>query len=171
MTAAFTGTTVERPDGFFPAVGHSMLPRPVQRPRPPIWVGGNSEAAMRRAALKADGWLPFPQPEVMARITGSPPLTSLDELKVMIAKVRQLREEAGLDGPFDIAFASFGRPDPEGDPDGHGYREQVAEYADAGVTWLSLGARGRSLAACVDELAWLGEAIVAPLRRAEAAAG
>jgi probable F420-dependent oxidoreductase len=162
MTAAFSGTTVDRPDGFFPAVGHSMLPQPVQRPRPPIWVGGNSRAALTRAALLADGWLPFPQPEVMAKITGSPALTSLDDLRAGVAQVRQLRADHGLEGPFDIAFASFGRPDPEADPDGSRYREQIAEYADAGVTWLTLGCRGRSLGACLDELAWLGENIVAP---------
>jgi probable F420-dependent oxidoreductase len=33
-------------------------PRPVQSPRPPIWVGGSSPAAVRRAAERGDGWLP-----------------------------------------------------------------------------------------------------------------
>ena len=33
-------------------------PRPVQQPRPPIWVGGSTTAALRRAAERGDGWLP-----------------------------------------------------------------------------------------------------------------
>lgn len=38
--------------------GVDMRPQPVQRPRPPIWVGGRAEAARRRAAVLADGWFP-----------------------------------------------------------------------------------------------------------------
>jgi probable F420-dependent oxidoreductase len=33
-------------------------PKPLQRPHPPIWVGGTSEGAMRRAARFGDGWHP-----------------------------------------------------------------------------------------------------------------
>jgi probable F420-dependent oxidoreductase len=38
--------------------GFGARPRPVQQPRPPIWVAGSSAAAIRRAARVADGWLP-----------------------------------------------------------------------------------------------------------------
>jgi len=34
-------------------------PRPVRSPRPPIWVGGNSDAAMRRAVRFGDAWHPI----------------------------------------------------------------------------------------------------------------
>jgi probable F420-dependent oxidoreductase len=36
--------------------------KPVQHPRPPIYLGGYSQAAMRRAARRADGWLPVVRP-------------------------------------------------------------------------------------------------------------
>ena len=35
----------------------SVVPKPVQRPRPPIWLGANSDAGVARAARLADGWL------------------------------------------------------------------------------------------------------------------
>jgi probable F420-dependent oxidoreductase len=38
--------------------GYGASPRPVQRPRPPVWVAGSSPAAITRAARLADGWLP-----------------------------------------------------------------------------------------------------------------
>jgi probable F420-dependent oxidoreductase len=166
MSAAWSGTSVDRKGTFYPAHGHSMVPVPTQRPRPPIWVGGNSAAAMRRAALLADGWLPFPQPAVMAAITGSPALTSLDDLRAGIGEVHRLRSEAGLDGNFDIAFASFDRPDPVGDASGERFRERLADYEAVGVTWLTLGCHGRTLTACKEELAWLADAIVGPYHRA-----
>ena len=37
----------------------SFLPKPVQMPHPPIWVGGESRPALRRAAELADGWYPL----------------------------------------------------------------------------------------------------------------
>ncbi|MFN8644806.1 MAG: TIGR03619 family F420-dependent LLM class oxidoreductase [Candidatus Binatia bacterium] len=36
-----------------------VWPRPVQRPRPPLWIGGNTAAMARRAGLRADGWVPW----------------------------------------------------------------------------------------------------------------
>ena len=39
-------------------------PKPVQRPHPPIWIGGDADAALRRAARFGTGWSPFlTQPE------------------------------------------------------------------------------------------------------------
>ena len=38
--------------------GLQARPRPVQSPRPPVWVGGSSAGAIRRAATYGDGWLP-----------------------------------------------------------------------------------------------------------------
>lgn len=37
----------------------TLLPRPAQQPYPPIWIGGRSEAALRRTARYAQGWLGY----------------------------------------------------------------------------------------------------------------
>jgi probable F420-dependent oxidoreductase len=44
---------------FFDIEGLAFEPKPVQRPRPPIYVGGNSKPALRRAA-RYEGWQPNP---------------------------------------------------------------------------------------------------------------
>lgn len=49
--ASFEGKYYRIPESYF-------LPQPVQRPRPPVWIGGNSKRAIRRAAELGDGWHP-----------------------------------------------------------------------------------------------------------------
>lgn len=47
-------------EGQFSTLGGvTMDPKPVQKPHPPIWISGRSEAAMRRAARHGTGWLPY----------------------------------------------------------------------------------------------------------------
>ena len=58
LARAFTDEFPELPGPRFPAGGMGIAPRPVRQPRPPIWVGGSSPAALRRAASYGDGWLP-----------------------------------------------------------------------------------------------------------------
>jgi probable F420-dependent oxidoreductase len=41
---------------FFRFSNIGFAPKPVQKPHPPIWVGGNSPAALRRAVALGDGW-------------------------------------------------------------------------------------------------------------------
>ncbi len=50
--------------------GASIAPRPARPQGPPIWIGGSSRAALRRAATFGDGWLPqgTPYPEMPAAI-------------------------------------------------------------------------------------------------------
>lgn len=54
-------------------------PRPVQTPHPPIWVGGASDAAMRRAIRYGDAWHPIRFREEWFRNEGIPRLTALAE--------------------------------------------------------------------------------------------
>src|SRR5579862_9292286 len=54
-TVSFAGRFVSFTDMF-------INPKPVQQPQPPIWIGGTSDAALRRAARFATVWQPTPLP-------------------------------------------------------------------------------------------------------------
>lgn len=47
-------------DGEFVKFSNIVVePKPIQKPHPPIFIGGNSKPAMRRAAEFGDGWIPW----------------------------------------------------------------------------------------------------------------
>ena len=54
--------TEDKVDGEYPPYhlrGAVMLPKPVQKPRPPILIGGYVDAVLKRAATKGDGWITY----------------------------------------------------------------------------------------------------------------
>lgn len=61
----------------------SLKPLPIQKPRPPIWVSGRKDAAMRRAARFADGWLPY--------------MYTPEQLAESIAKIKAFGDECERD--------------------------------------------------------------------------
>jgi probable F420-dependent oxidoreductase len=78
---------------FFALEDAAFFPKPLQRPHPPIWIGGDSPAALRRVARVGDGWMAVPR--------------SLAELETSIATIRRDAKAAGRD-PHAIGVASSG---------------------------------------------------------------
>ncbi|RRQ77122.1 LLM class F420-dependent oxidoreductase [Streptomyces griseofuscus] len=133
-----------------------QLPRPAQR-HVPLWVGGSSPAAVRRAALKADGWLPQEDPR--GRLPGQ------------LARIRWLREEAALDGEFTVGAITealyVGDPGWDVGPRTlTGAPEEIAgslrEYPAMGVDQIQVRFRSRSRTELIDQIGAFGAA-VAPL--------
>ncbi|MFE9450726.1 LLM class F420-dependent oxidoreductase [Streptomyces sp. NPDC006739] len=135
--------------------GLGQRPRPAQ-PRVPLWVGGSSPAAVRRAALKGDGWLPQGDPR--------------DRLPAQIARIRRLREEGGVEGPFTVGAIAeplyVGRPGWEvGRRTLTGAPEEIAEslraYRAMGVDQVQVRFRSRGRSELIDQITAFG-AEVAP---------
>jgi probable F420-dependent oxidoreductase len=95
MRAAFTGEPQ-------PPHGTVTRPRPGRRPHPPIWVGGNSLAAIRRAVTYGDGWSPMPSPSAATRLLGTPALESVAALASRIEHLRELLAAGPRRDQFDV---------------------------------------------------------------------
>jgi probable F420-dependent oxidoreductase len=131
-------------------------PRPVQPDGPPIWVGGSSGAALRRAARLGDGWLPQGPPE--------------GGMATAIATLQRLRTEAGRAGRFAIGGGVslyVGQPSFEvprwtvtGDPDR--LAEAVRDLVALGVNHVAIRIPSRSCEEHIDQIAAFGRD-VAPL--------
>jgi probable F420-dependent oxidoreductase len=57
IKALWTEPRVSYRGEIFQLDGGTMAPKPVQKPHPPIWLGGGHPDALRRAAVIADGWM------------------------------------------------------------------------------------------------------------------
>jgi probable F420-dependent oxidoreductase len=133
-----------------------FLPKPVQKPHPPIWIGGNSPAAVRRAARLGDAWYPT---------AGNPefPLATPDQLAEGMGRLHRCAEEAGRD-PGDVAVVYGGVSysiESRSTSEGHrrcftGTPEQVAEdidtFAELGVGHMMLNLDGETLGEILERM-------------------
>jgi probable F420-dependent oxidoreductase len=91
--------------------GVSVDPKPVQKPAPPIWIGGRSDAALRRAGIRGDGWVSY--------------VVNPERYAQSLAKIRQAAASAGR--PLEnfaaahLTFITVGR-----------------DHAAAKATWIRL---------------------------------
>tara|TARA_B110000263_G_scaffold246494_1_gene257620 strand:+ start:599 stop:1507 length:909 start_codon:yes stop_codon:yes gene_type:complete len=117
-------------------------PKPVQKPHPPIWIGGHSGPAVRRAAKYGDGWMPIG--------LRPPAILEPEELAGKIARLRKLTVEAGR--PEDAVSLTFSTGVVFNDTAGssrawmQGNPEQIAsdlrQYQDLGVSNFIINFQG-----------------------------
>lgn len=90
LTALWTGRAGPFDGEFYALPEVAMSPTPVQQPRPPILLGGVSDAALRRAGELADGWISASRHDP-------------HQLRPAITTVRRAAEDAGRD-PAALRF-------------------------------------------------------------------
>ena len=152
---SFEGKHVQFSDIIF-------LPKPTQKPHPPIWIGGQSRAALRRAGRLGNAWHPV----------GAIPAAPLEpkELAENLAYMHRHAERAGRD-PFEIQV-SMKAPlyDASSDSDGDRRRfsgspeavlQDIQAYSEVGVTYLILDFRSPNHAETEERMARFSEEVMA----------
>jgi probable F420-dependent oxidoreductase len=135
LKLAWTEDVIEYHGQFVDCADVTCDPKPLQKPHPPIWLGGDSEGAFKRIVRVADGW--------HGLLGGSPgarrePQT-IDNFAQRIAHLRALAEAAGRDPDsltLSIKAACSIGPD---DPDGRPLRGSVQKIVDDLKRFEALG--------------------------------
>jgi alkanesulfonate monooxygenase SsuD/methylene tetrahydromethanopterin reductase-like flavin-dependent oxidoreductase (luciferase family) len=126
LNRLWSGASVRHRGPHYAVDGISLAPLPLQRPRIPIWIGGEGAPALRRAA-RWDGWLaPATNPD--GTMSKSPA-----RIAEMAAEIRRHRT---TDAPLDVAVDGYSEA---GDP------TLPRAYGEAGATWwleIIRGTRG-----------------------------
>lgn len=135
----------------------AFAPKPVQDPHPPLWIGGESPPALRRAAQLGDAWYP---------ICSNPafPVGTLSQYAEYQARVRANAERAGRDpATLDFAYSvNWYGPEQRFDEDGGhlvltGSPDRIAAdivaLEELGVNHLMLNFQGDTLEATYEDLA------------------
>ena len=130
--------------------GLTFEPRPFQKPHPPIWIGGESPAALRRAGRLGDGWYPLGRNPKF-------PVSTPRQMADAVARVRHHTEEAGRDPrAVDLAYSPWGLNERNAEPGPDGERrrftgdpQQVAgdikAFEEIGVRHMLFGFQGQTL--------------------------
>jgi len=147
--ASFTGT-------HYSYEGVRLLPKPVQKPYPPIWVGGVGPRVRRRAARLGDAYQPLS-------------LTP-DELRVEYAKLAEDLEESGRDPATFVrsarVFYTVDDPSPMAPGvcaiygDATTVRDAMRRYEEAGVDELLMSPRGPTKQRTIEYVRRLGEEVL-----------
>ena len=129
-------------------------PLPLQKPYPPIWVGGHSKAALRRTARHGDGWHP------VGAIAASP--LPPQEMVAHLATLKQMTEAEGRDfSKLHISYKAplydTGIPDRDGarrsfSGSAHDIAGDIRSFAAIGVHELVFDFRGESVAGSIERL-------------------
>ncbi len=154
--ASFTGQ-------FYRFEGVRCLPHPVQKPHPPIWVGGHSTAALRRVARLGDGWHPV----------GANPAVPLrpSELRALLGELFRLTEAEGRDPKaltisykapvYDPTQALAGRGAERRPFSGSSEQilDDIASFGRLGVSELIFDFRSESLGESLERMERFGSVI------------
>lgn len=144
-----------------------FAPRPLQKPTPPIWVGGEGRAAMRRTVKLGTGWYP-------GNNNQKSPFDTPERLGKGIASLRAMAEEAGRD-PDTIEIGLIVQGTFEWDVfqnnDGTARRmftgssaqmiEDAAALAGVGVDYVALRLGGEAIADSAERIQRFGEEVIA----------
>ena len=144
----------------FAAVSPVWLQPPVQQPHPPIWIGGNSAAALRRVVEHGSGWMPLIVPAGFASVIGTAAIENADQFGARLAELRERLADAGRD-PMSVdvqVICPF--VDLDDNTSLQRARDVLDELAGHGANWAVAHVEAASPRAAIDYITAFGEIVI-----------
>ena len=142
---------------------HVVEPRPIQQPVP-VWVGGNSRDAIRRAVTLGDGWMPIYNPPRFAARRRTPAMEGPDDLRRRLGFARRVAEETGRTRPLAVVWTAIGlREFGTAAFPAAKFLDDLQTLRTAGVTYFTINLPGRTPAEQADLAARFGQDVIARL--------
>jgi len=120
----------------YEALGNRVKPAAIQKPHPPLLVGGNSKRAIRRAVELADGWYPFFTGAQLSNTARTASMNDETDLAGGLAYLREHCEKIGREQPPKIVLGSIIAP---------GEKPSPAEVIDKIKQFESMGVSGAAI--------------------------
>jgi probable F420-dependent oxidoreductase len=138
LAQLYTGDDVEYEGAHFSARGVRFRPLSPGKSHPPVWIGGNSKTAVRRAVSGHQGWAPFNTAgyETASRTAG---IANLAELESAIQWARDYAASISRTAPLDICFSASTMIDGKSADE---QQDVLNRLAELGVTWVIVSAVG-----------------------------
>jgi probable F420-dependent oxidoreductase len=160
ITAALTDEWPEHAGTYWSFKDVGQRPRPVQDPRPPIWVGGYGKPALRRVAARGDGWIP----------QGTPRKQLPDDIAYILRHRDEVRPGAVPEMGFITETVYVGAPDFDIGPYSvSGSPEQLIESFNQlgaiGISHLQLRFASRAASELCEQVAAFGAEVGPHLTR------
>ena len=162
LRAVWSGASVKYRGRHFDAAGNTAHPTPAQA-EIPIWIGGNSKLSRRRAAERAQGWMPMPNPRKLGSRRRTVNVDTVEDLGALMEYMHECARAAGRTTPIDVCFPAMVGASADGmDWDAH--RGHLDELAGIGVTWVGAPVGGSTRESLRDAIARYGEQVIQPRR-------
>ncbi len=135
-------------------------PKPLQKPHPPIWIGGEGGAAIRRAARVGDGW--YPSNHNPAHLLNTPELYAQGAARLDAAAEKLGRNGAEIHRAYLAFYPVFKNAADRAGVDrvcltgsAAAIRDDIGAFAKEGVETIVFSVGGMELSEILDNIAWL----------------
>jgi probable F420-dependent oxidoreductase len=161
LKAAWGGEEFSFKGTGYEARGNRILPRPVQKPHPPLLIGGNSHRAIRRAVESGDAWYPFFTAGPLSATARTAAMSTEDDLLEGMRYLKEHCATVGRERPPEIILSSLTSPGEK--LNAPALIDRIGRYRELGITGVAVHIEGRTRAEWCDNAERCGAEVVAKL--------